>query len=426
MSNMFKPTRTMGPEQGSVFFAMPFGTKKLRNGDEFDFDLFYRDECVPVVRDDCEMDPVRVDGIYGSQGVLEAVWRAMQKADLVVVDFTTRSANVAFEFGWALLLGKRVVVLTQDPDDIPTDVRGLYKYIIYSDRAAATRHMRQELAQELKALSKEPSEEMALMPMPTPWGRNSVSARVIFADRDHVFVQDDSGRRAAMSDRDVEYSRLINDMRKRFPVGTVLDGAFVVDPMRSEMRYTLLCGQTDPWPLLIQRFPKGTTLQARVENVNETVGAFVHVDYNVNGLVPRDHFPGSLPPVGSELEVIVMNVDDVRRRISLRLAKFQAVATVDTTRTARLAPQGWQGYGTVAKLVPESNGRGGYLLLSLPEADRPALLLVRDMLAELRADFSSGELEVGEEIFVEVREVDPSRGRTLLRELPEAEDEPAA
>src|SRR3569833_2734148 len=180
MSSICKPTRTMAPEPGIVFFAMPYGVKVLSNGQEFDFDEFYREECVPVVREDCAMSPVRVDGSYGSQGVLEAVWQAMQQADLVVVDFSGRSANVAFEFGWALLLGKRIVLLTQDAEDIPSDVRGLYRYITYSDKSRDMRRMREELALQLKAMREEAAEEMAPMPMPGG-AMASVAVLVFFA-----------------------------------------------------------------------------------------------------------------------------------------------------------------------------------------------------------------------------------------------------
>src|SRR4051812_43061831 len=106
MSAMFKPLRTISPEPGRVFFAMPFGLKTATPGAEpFDFDAFYHDVCVPTVAGDCGMVPLRVDSIYGPQGVLDAVWRTMQQAEFVVVDFSAKSVNVAFEFGWALLLG---------------------------------------------------------------------------------------------------------------------------------------------------------------------------------------------------------------------------------------------------------------------------------------------------------------------------------
>ena len=127
MVAMFNPTRTVPPEADKIMFAMPFDRKTLRTGEQFDFTAFYHDVCVPLVRDDCGLEPVRVDGIYGTQGVLDTGWRAMQQAGIVVVDFTACSANVALEFGWALLLGKRVVLITQEPEDIVSNMAHIRK-----------------------------------------------------------------------------------------------------------------------------------------------------------------------------------------------------------------------------------------------------------------------------------------------------------
>ena len=80
------------------------------------------------------------------------------------------------------MLGKRIIVLAQEPEDIPTDVKGLYRYIPYSPMFTDMQRMRTELALQLKALSEEPAEEMALMPMPGG-GRSWVPTRVIFVDR---------------------------------------------------------------------------------------------------------------------------------------------------------------------------------------------------------------------------------------------------
>ncbi|UVS78602.1 hypothetical protein [Actinokineospora sp. UTMC 2448] len=432
MSTLFKPTRTLNAKPGNVFFAMPFGTKTLADGRQFDFDAFYVNVCVPVVRDDCGMTPVRVDGLYGSQGVLDSVWRALQQANLVVADFTGGSPNVAFEVAWALMLNKRIAVITQDADDIPSDIRGLYRYITYSEQYQAMKVLGEQLAAQLAALNAEPAEEMA--PMPMPGGSTTlVKARVIAADQEYVMVRDDTGRYGVMSNADVDYNRLVKDMRKAYPVGSVVDGAFVLDPMREEMRYTLLSGRSNPWPLLSRQYPPGSTLVSRVANVDPRHGVFVHVEHGVNGLVPALQFGGALPPVGTEVEVAVVAVDEQRRRIALRLAKELSRPSGDRAATAPsgpsrggnaavLATPHWRGYGEVTRTVPEKNGRGGYLLVRLPTTGRNAMLLVKDMSEDLRTDLNNGQVDLGEEIFVEVYQVDRSTGKTLLRELPDPED----
>ncbi|WP_028804786.1 S1 RNA-binding domain-containing protein [Streptomyces sp. 142MFCol3.1] len=419
MSTLFKPVRTMGAQPGNVFFAMPFGTKTLTNGTSFDFDGFYADVCVPLVSDECGMEPVRVDGIYGSQGVLETVWRAMQQAHIVVADLTARSVNVSFELGWALLLGKRTVLLTQEADDVPTDIKGLFRYIPYSPNYADMQRMRNELALELRALSEAPAEEMAPMPMPGG-SRSSMPARVISVSQDYVVVQDERGRRGVMGNGDVEYSRLIKDMRRRFEVDQRIDGAFVIDPMRSEMRYTLLGAETNPWPLLESRYPAGTTVKGRVHSVVEQVGAFVTVDLNVNGLIPWTQLPSAAPRQGDEVEVTVTRVDSAQRRIGLKLKR--PLTAVPSPAQEPFAAVGWRGYCEVVRTAPEHNGRGGFILLARDRGSRPAMLLAKHMSTDLRADLNDGQVEIGEEIYVEVLSVDTARARTLLREIPDDSD----
>lgn len=427
MPTMFKLVRTTWSEKGNVFFAMPYGVKKAR-GEDFDFDDFWTGVCVPVVSDTCDMKPVRGDEIYGSQGVLQATWDCMDAADIVVVDFTARSANVAMEFGWALLLRKRIIVLTQNPEDIPTDVRGLYRYISYSKDYKDMHRLREELAMNLIAVSKEPAEEIALMPTPTRGmgSMTSAPAKVIHAEKEFVFVEDNGGRRGFLSNADVDYRRLIKDMSARYPVGTQLDGAFVLDPQRNEMRYTLLGGETNPWPQLEHRFPVGSTFHGTVANVVESIGVFVHLVHGITGLVPRGQFC-RLPAPGTELDVGIVRIDEKKRQVSLRLESVPAAITSDEDAVSgEYAQVGWRGYGEVARIEPERDGHGGFILLRLPCAKRPAMMLARDMSGDLRHDLNHGGLELDEELYVEVLRVDPARRRTLLRELPDPDEEQQA
>jgi hypothetical protein len=52
------------------------------------------------------------------------------------------------------------------------------------------------------------------------------------------------------------------------------------------------------------------------------------------------------------------------------------------------------------------------------------MLLARDMTEDLREDLANGQVEAGEEIYVEVTRVDEDQDRVFLRELPDPEDEP--
>jgi hypothetical protein len=72
---------------------------------------------------------VRADEQYGQQ-ILEDVWKGLCEASIVVADVTGRNPNVYYELGIAHILGRRVVLLTQNKADIPFDTH-IYRHISY-------------------------------------------------------------------------------------------------------------------------------------------------------------------------------------------------------------------------------------------------------------------------------------------------------
>jgi nucleoside 2-deoxyribosyltransferase len=67
----------------------------------------------------------------GGQVIMEDIWRLLNRARAIVIDFTGSRPNVYLEFGMAIVLGKPIIAITQNQDDCPTDVRNI-KYIVYS------------------------------------------------------------------------------------------------------------------------------------------------------------------------------------------------------------------------------------------------------------------------------------------------------
>jgi len=58
------------------------------------------------------------------------IWEAICAARIIVADCTGRNPNVFYEAGLAHTVGKPVVLLTQNKDDIPFDLRHI-RYIDY-------------------------------------------------------------------------------------------------------------------------------------------------------------------------------------------------------------------------------------------------------------------------------------------------------
>jgi small subunit ribosomal protein S1 len=80
----------------------------------------------------------------------------------------------------------------------------------------------------------------------------------------------------------------------------------------------------DPWADLARRYPEGTRLFGAVTNIAD-YGCFVEIEDGVEGLVHVSEMdwtnknvnPGKVVHIGQEVEVMVLDIDEERRRISL-------------------------------------------------------------------------------------------------------------
>ncbi len=87
----------------------------------------------------------------------------------------------------------------------------------------------------------------------------------------------------------------------------------------------------DPWVNLSRRYPVGTRLFGKVTNIAD-YGCFVEIEEGVEGLVHVSEMdwtnknvnPGKMVVVGDEVEVMVLDIDEDRRRISLGMKQCQA------------------------------------------------------------------------------------------------------
>ncbi|WP_422104717.1 hypothetical protein [Winogradskyella sp.] len=73
----------------------------------------------------------RADNLYGAD-VLKDIWKAIRESEIIIADTTSKNPNVFYEIGIAHALGKKVVLITQNIDDIPFDFRR-FRHIHYED-----------------------------------------------------------------------------------------------------------------------------------------------------------------------------------------------------------------------------------------------------------------------------------------------------
>ena len=80
----------------------------------------------------------------------------------------------------------------------------------------------------------------------------------------------------------------------------------------------------DPWVGLSRRYPQGTRLFGKVSNLTD-YGAFVEIEQGIEGLVHvsemdwtnKNMYPSKMVQLGDEVEVMILEIDEERRRISL-------------------------------------------------------------------------------------------------------------
>ena len=87
----------------------------------------------------------------------------------------------------------------------------------------------------------------------------------------------------------------------------------------------------DPWVGLSRRYPAGTRLFGKVTNLTD-YGAFVEVEQGIEGLVHvsemdwtnKNVHPSKVVALGDEIEVMILEIDEDRRRISLGMKQCKA------------------------------------------------------------------------------------------------------
>lgn len=87
----------------------------------------------------------------------------------------------------------------------------------------------------------------------------------------------------------------------------------------------------DPWSGLARRYPAGTRMFGKVANLTD-YGAFVEIETGIEGLVHvsemdwtnKNVHPSKVVQLGDEVEVMVLEIDEERRRISLGMKQCKS------------------------------------------------------------------------------------------------------
>jgi small subunit ribosomal protein S1 len=167
----------------------------------------------------------------------------------------------------------------------------------------------------------------------------------------------------------------------------------------------------DPWEAIGRRYPSQTRLFGKVTNIAD-YGCFVEIEDGVEGLehvsemdwTNKNVNPAKVVQIGDEVEVMVLDIDEDRRRISLGLKQCQSNPWADFAsafnRNDRVT-------GTVKSITDFG------LFIGL-DGDIDGLVHLSDISWDLPGEEAVRNYKKGEEVEAVVLAIDPERERISL------------
>ncbi|AGT08388.1 30S ribosomal protein S1 [Paracoccus aminophilus] len=169
--------------------------------------------------------------------------------------------------------------------------------------------------------------------------------------------------------------------------------------------------QADPWDTVANKFPIGSVHQGRVTNITD-YGAFVELEAGVEGLVhvsemswtKKNVHPGKIVSTSQEVEVMVLEIDEAKRRVSLGLKQTQRNPWEVFAETH---PAGTQIEGEVKNITEFG------LFIGL-EGDIDGMVHLSDISWDVRGEDAIQDFRKGDMVKAVVQEVDVEKERISL------------
>ena len=182
---------------------------------------------------------------------------------------------------------------------------------------------------------------------------------------------------------------------------------------RERMRVSLGLKQLgeDPWDNIDRRYPPGSRLFGRVTNITD-YGCFVEIEDGVEGLVHVSEMdwtnknvnPNKVVHIGEEVEVMVLDVDGERRRISMGMKQVR--------------PNPWEAFAALHnkgdKVSGTINSITDFGIFIGLEGDIDGLVHLSDISWMTPGEEAIRNFRKGEEVEAVVLAVDPERERISL------------
>lgn len=120
----------------NVFVIMPFSKE---------YDDIYNLGIKETAKDN-GVNAFRLDEQLFNEGMLERIYKEIQDADFIIADLSDKNANVFYELGFAHALEKLCILVTNNVDNIPFDLKHK-RHIVYG---TSIQYLKTELSSNIK------------------------------------------------------------------------------------------------------------------------------------------------------------------------------------------------------------------------------------------------------------------------------------
>jgi len=93
------------------------------------FDSVYANVIQPAI-ESAGLSSVRADQIYSKPQVMADIWKALKSSRIVIAELSDKNVNVFYELGLAHAMGKPVIIITRNEQEVPFDLKSL-RYLFY-------------------------------------------------------------------------------------------------------------------------------------------------------------------------------------------------------------------------------------------------------------------------------------------------------
>jgi small subunit ribosomal protein S1 len=173
---------------------------------------------------------------------------------------------------------------------------------------------------------------------PDPWLKanerytlgSKIKGRVVSLADYGAFVEIEEGIEGLVHVSEMSWTRKVRHPSQILKVGDEIEAMVMnIDTGNKRISLGLKQVEPNPWDVIGERYPVGTTIEGRIKNITD-FGIFIGIDEGIDGLVhisdiswtKRIKHPSELYKKGQTVQAVVLNIDKENERFSLGIKQL--------------------------------------------------------------------------------------------------------